>query len=171
MFMNMRCVALRETGKTHTMLGTKADPGVAPRVVAQLFAEMEARSSTLFAVQMTYIELYNDEFIDLLDPDNQPDKLAQLHVQARTATPHRRPKIELHARQGGGIDLVGSTTLRTSVCSAAEALKLLYAGRRARHTAQTQLNGIFHTRSTVFCYYFIFAQNVAVLLLLLLFFK
>eukprot|EP00198_Chlamydomonas_reinhardtii_P008477 XP_001697814.1 predicted protein [Chlamydomonas reinhardtii] len=49
------------SGKTHTMMGTESDPGVVPRIVRELFAQMEAAGSArLFRVRMSVMEIYNE---------------------------------------------------------------------------------------------------------------
>lgn len=57
------------SGKTHTMQGTKADPGVIPRVVREMFAK--GREA---ALSMSYMEIYKDEVYDLLD-DTSPSRV------------------------------------------------------------------------------------------------
>ncbi|KAJ7697614.1 P-loop containing nucleoside triphosphate hydrolase protein [Mycena rosella] len=51
------------SGKTHTMQGTRADPGVIPRVVEALFA---AETDETTEVTVSYIEIYKDDVFDLL---------------------------------------------------------------------------------------------------------
>jgi kinesin family member 6/9 len=57
-------------GKTFTMIGdTRAytSRGVAPRAISQLFSEIDARPESVFSVQCSYMEIYNDKIRDLLD--------------------------------------------------------------------------------------------------------
>lgn len=61
------------SGKTHTM-GTgstvgvrKENIGIVPRVFEFIFNEIEARKGD-FTVKTAFLELYNEEFHDLLDP-------------------------------------------------------------------------------------------------------
>ena len=61
-------------GKTYTMMGDSGSLGVIPRAVCTLFDVMSAEndSNMLYSVRMTYVELYNDRFRDLLSPNNDP---------------------------------------------------------------------------------------------------
>ena len=57
------------SGKTHTMEGPDQDPGVNRRAIQELFVQIEERSSMFdFELQMSMLEIYNEEIKDLLDP-------------------------------------------------------------------------------------------------------
>lgn len=54
------------------MCGTPSDPGIIPRTIADLFRtirEAAASSETIFLVKMSYVELYNNTFRNLLNWD------------------------------------------------------------------------------------------------------
>lgn len=51
------------SGKTHTMQGTPADPGIIPRAVEELFQQRKYQTDT---ITMSYMEIYRDEVYDLL---------------------------------------------------------------------------------------------------------
>ena len=57
-------------GKTHTMLGTNSDPGVIGRAVEQIYGTIDAegqdQEKKVFIVKVSYIEIYNETLIDLL---------------------------------------------------------------------------------------------------------
>ncbi|CAM9116321.1 unnamed protein product, partial [Sphacelaria rigidula] len=59
------------SGKTHTMMGTPTQPGMTPRAVQEMFnmiRRMSAREpDTIFIVRMSYVELYNNQFRNLLE--------------------------------------------------------------------------------------------------------
>ncbi|KAL0959519.1 hypothetical protein HGRIS_011233 [Hohenbuehelia grisea] len=60
------------SGKTHTMQGTREEPGIIPRTLQSMFsrASLSARHAQL---SMSYMEIYKDEVYDLLvDRDNAP---------------------------------------------------------------------------------------------------
>ncbi|CAG9568399.1 unnamed protein product [Danaus chrysippus] len=67
------------TGKTHTMVGEAAqdettwqnDPlaGIIPRALSQLFDELRL-SNTEYTVRVSYLELYNEELVDLLSSED-----------------------------------------------------------------------------------------------------
>lgn len=61
------------SGKTHSMLGTDDDPGILPRAIAHVFDEIESIASSqthtyTFLVRVSYMEVYNEEINDLLQP-------------------------------------------------------------------------------------------------------
>nr|CAD7430638.1 unnamed protein product [Timema monikensis] len=73
------------TGKTYTMEGERtndpaipwdADPlsGLIPRSLSHLFDELR-RLQAEFTVRVSYLELYNEELIDLLSTSNDPSKI------------------------------------------------------------------------------------------------
>eukprot|EP01065_Artemidia_motanka_P049757 TRINITY_DN8341_c0_g1_i1.p1 TRINITY_DN8341_c0_g1~~TRINITY_DN8341_c0_g1_i1.p1 ORF type:complete len:1074 (+),score=324.19 TRINITY_DN8341_c0_g1_i1:98-3319(+) len=57
------------SGKTHTMLGSEACPGVAPRLVEELFARLDEAGSKRGAfqhqVEISFMEIYNERVRDL----------------------------------------------------------------------------------------------------------
>lgn len=54
------------SGKTHTMQGTKAYPGVIPRVVEAMFEQKAALLKSNVELAVSYMEIYKDECYDLL---------------------------------------------------------------------------------------------------------
>ncbi|KAA1472399.1 kinesin-domain-containing protein [Dentipellis sp. KUC8613] len=59
------------SGKTHTMQGTKIDPGVIPRVVRALFERRTSIEQRETSISVSYMEIYKDEVYDLMvDRDN-----------------------------------------------------------------------------------------------------
>eukprot|EP00750_Incisomonas_marina_P020783 INCI4086.5.p1 GENE.INCI4086.5~~INCI4086.5.p1 ORF type:complete len:1393 (+),score=313.52 INCI4086.5:228-4406(+) len=58
-------------GKTYTMDGSAADPGVNPRALKTLFAIKEQRAAQFdISVRCSMLEIYNEAINDLLDPEN-----------------------------------------------------------------------------------------------------
>ena len=63
------------SGKTHTMLGSAADPGIAPRIVDELFEKLEACNFRLgtpamtYTVEISFMEIYNEKVKDLLSEE------------------------------------------------------------------------------------------------------
>nr|XP_034177665.1 kinesin-related protein 8-like isoform X1 [Osmia lignaria] len=60
------------SGKTYTMMGTKDDPGLTPRLCKGLFARMEeeAKNEKNYCVSVSYLEIYNERVRDLLKPSS-----------------------------------------------------------------------------------------------------
>ena len=57
------------SGKTYTMLGEKDAPGILGQAAEQIFQRVEAESGEReFLVRVSYIEIYNENVRDLLDP-------------------------------------------------------------------------------------------------------
>jgi hypothetical protein len=64
------------SGKTHTLIGTDADPGILPRAVSSLFEAADiflaGRPSTAegpsVTIEMSYLEIHDDGLLDLCAP-------------------------------------------------------------------------------------------------------
>ena len=54
------------SGKTYTMIGERGNPGVVPRCMDLVWDTIEASAETEWLLTLTYVELYNDAFRDLL---------------------------------------------------------------------------------------------------------
>jgi len=67
---NASCFAYGATGagKTYTMLGNKENPGCMLLTVGELFQRIEDDKSRTFRVYLTYLEVYNENIRDLLNP-------------------------------------------------------------------------------------------------------
>ncbi|KAB0377464.1 hypothetical protein FD755_011908, partial [Muntiacus reevesi] len=128
-------------GKTYTM-GTGFDvataeeeQGIIPRAIAHLFggiAERKRRAQEQgvarpeFKVSAQFLELYNEEILDLFDSARDPD--------AR----HRKSNIKIHEDASGSIYTTGVTSRLIS--SQEELIQCLKQGALSRTTASTQMN-------------------------------
>ncbi|XP_041652432.1 kinesin-like protein KIF21B isoform X5 [Cheilinus undulatus] len=126
------------SGKTYTM-GTGFDVnilddelGIIPRAVQHLFKGIEERRQAAqeqgrpvpeFKINAQFLELYNEEVLDLFD--SARDMKQKSH-------------IKIHEDANGGIYTVGVTT--RTVSSAAEMIQCLKLGALSRTTASTQMN-------------------------------
>ncbi|KAM9754564.1 kinesin-like protein KIF21A isoform 3-T3 [Menidia menidia] len=126
------------SGKTYTM-GTGFDVnivdeelGIIPRAVHHLFKGIEERREAAreqgrpvpeFKINAQFLELYNEEVLDLFD--SVRDMKQKSH-------------IKIHEDANGGIYTVGVTT--RTVSSEAEMLQCLKLGALSRTTASTQMN-------------------------------
>ncbi|XP_076860871.1 kinesin-like protein KIF21A isoform X3 [Brachyhypopomus gauderio] len=129
------------SGKTYTM-GTGFDVsisedecGIIPRAVSHLFRGIEERRRAAteqgrpvpeFKINAQFLELYNEEVLDLFDSTRD--------VEARK----QRSNIRIHEDATGGIYTVGVTT--RTVTSEAEMMQCLKLGALSRTTASTQMN-------------------------------
>ena len=54
------------SGKTHSMMGNAADPGITPRVTAELFDVLGKISGATYEVRVSYLQIYREVLHDLL---------------------------------------------------------------------------------------------------------
>ncbi|TRY85847.1 hypothetical protein DNTS_011883 [Danionella cerebrum] len=129
------------SGKTYTM-GTGFDVavpaeelGIIPRAVTHLFRGIEQRQQAAaeqnrpapqFRISAQFLELYNEEVLDLFDTTRDME------------TRKQKSHIKIHEDASGGIYTVGVTT--TTVSSEAELIQCLKRGALSRTTASTQMN-------------------------------
>ncbi|XP_078798002.1 kinesin-like protein KIF21A isoform X3 [Oryzias latipes] len=129
------------SGKTFTM-GTGFDInigeeelGIIPRAINHLFRGIEERRQAAaeqgtpvpeFKINAQFLELYNEEVLDLFDSTRE--------LEAR----RQKSGIKIHEDANGGIYTVGVTT--RTVTSAAEMMQCLKLGALSRSTASTQMN-------------------------------
>ncbi|KAE8616161.1 hypothetical protein XENTR_v10008734 [Xenopus tropicalis] len=128
-------------GKTYTM-GTGFDVniseeehGIIPRAVTHLFRRIEEKKQFAleqglpppdFKVNAQFLELYNEEVLDLFDTTRD--------IDAR----NKKSNIRIHEDSSGGIYTVGVTT--RNVSSETEMIQCLKIGALSRTTASTQMN-------------------------------
>ncbi|XP_016107887.1 kinesin-like protein KIF21A [Sinocyclocheilus grahami] len=129
------------SGKTYTM-GTGFDVnitdeglGIIPRAVSHLFRGIEERRQAAteqgrpvpeFKINAQFLELYNEEVLDLFDSTRD--------MEARK----QKSNVKIHEDANGGIYTVGVTT--RTVSSEAEMMQCLRLGALSRTTASTQMN-------------------------------
>ena len=51
------------SGKTYTMMGSKTDPGLVPRLCTALFSKIDANANhkITYKVEVSYMEIYNEK--------------------------------------------------------------------------------------------------------------
>ncbi|XP_029007089.1 kinesin-like protein KIF21B isoform X8 [Betta splendens] len=129
------------SGKTYTM-GTGFDvtlsqqeQGIIPRAVHQLFEGIKSRRVRAqetgsqppeFKVSAQFLELYNEEILDLFDGARDPESRS------------RKSNIKIHEDSSGSIYTTGVTS--RLVHSEEELLQCLKLGALSRTTASTQMN-------------------------------
>jgi hypothetical protein len=128
------------SGKTHTISGHAEDPGVLPRTVNRLFEKLEADAAMghdrAFMVFLTYVEIYNNTFNNLLG--GAQEIKVNGSWQGSSSTPSS--KIEIREHPNRGVYLSGGHNLRVPVTSATEVMALVSKGMKERATSATQLN-------------------------------
>nr|XP_056722599.1 kinesin-like protein KIF19 [Euleptes europaea] len=106
-------------GKTYTMLGLDAEPGIYVRTLHDLFSAIEATSGDVaYSVSMSYLEIYNEVIRDLLNPSSG--------------------FLELREDSKGSIQIAGITEVSTT--NAQEIMELLTKGNKERTQEPTAAN-------------------------------
>jgi hypothetical protein len=131
------------SGKTYTMEGTSDNRGlrgVIPRTVEQIFSSTEnlrVKMGWNFSIECSFIEIYNEELRDLLNPNPSArgdDRLQIKHVNGRTSIP-------------------GCTVVQ--VTDANQVFLLLQRAANARAVAETKMNDRFTLTNLIvdfFCF-------------------
>lgn len=63
------------SGKTFTMLGNPERPGILPCVLRDIFNQVEKDNENVYNIFCSYIEIYNENLIDLLNSHSPNLKL------------------------------------------------------------------------------------------------
>ena len=133
------------TGKTYTMAGERSDElayaweddplaGVIPRAMSQLFDALTARGDAIeFSVRVSYLELYNEELFDLLNPSDDGPKLRIFDDWMRK----------------GSVVVQGAEEI--VVHDKSEVFDILERGSAKRRTAATLINASSSRSHSVFC--------------------
>jgi kinesin family protein 6/9 len=126
-------------GKTFTMTGgTQAYKyrGVAPRALTQIFRHIEEHPESEFSVRVSYLEIYNETFFDLLSVDPAQSQLSDLAVRDDSR---------------GQVVVKGLRQL--PVTSEEDALNLLFLGETNRAIAEHQMNEVSTRSHCIFTVY------------------
>ncbi|KAJ3110306.1 Kinesin-like protein kif9 [Phlyctochytrium bullatum] len=112
-------------GKTFTMTGATENykhRGIIPRAISHVFREISDRPQLASTVRISYLEIYNEQIVDLLASlgESQDENLAVVEDK-------------------NGISHVKGSTVQV-VCNEEEALNLLFEGETNRSIAEHHLN-------------------------------
>ncbi|KAL3042316.1 hypothetical protein OYC64_020289 [Pagothenia borchgrevinki] len=125
------------SGKTFSMGGTytsaqETDPvvGVIPRVIKRIFEERDKRADCEFCLSVSYLEIYNEDILDLLCPSK--DKLS----------------LSIREDPKEGIKIVGLTDRQ--VFSAHEMVGCLEIGNSVRTVGSTAMNAASSRSHAIF---------------------
>ncbi|KAI4456343.1 kinesin-related [Holotrichia oblita] len=105
-------------GKTHTMVGDPSQPGIMVRALNDLFNAVKDKEDE-YSVTMSYLELYNEQIRDLLNP-------ASGYLELREDS------------RGRNIQVAGLSEISTT--STNEVMLLLQKGNKARTVEPTAMN-------------------------------
>ncbi|XP_057615988.1 chromosome-associated kinesin KIF4A isoform X1 [Chionomys nivalis] len=115
------------SGKTYSMGGAytaeqehESTIGVIPRVIQLLFQEINKKSDFEFTLKVSYLEIYNEEILDLLCPSRE------------------KTQINIREDPKEGIKIVGLT--EKTVLVASDTVDCLEQGNNSRTVASTAMN-------------------------------
>nr|XP_002124970.1 kinesin-like protein KIF6 [Ciona intestinalis] len=117
------------SGKTFTITGgveKYADRGIIPRALSYMFKKFEEDKDHLYTTEISYLEIYNENGYDLLDPRHEATKLEDL------------PKVALMEDPDQNIHLRNLSLLPAQ--NEEEALNHLFLGDTNRMIAETPMN-------------------------------
>ncbi|CAG5136734.1 unnamed protein product, partial [Candidula unifasciata] len=117
------------SGKTFTITGGPerySDRGIIPRSLSYIFDTVEKQPDKVYTVHISYLEIYNENGYDLLDPKHEAAKLEEL------------PKVCLMEDADQNIHLKNLTVHQAG--SEEDALNLLFMGDTNRMIAETPMN-------------------------------
>lgn len=115
------------SGKTHSMLGYDADPGITPRAIRHVVEAAGNSRTREFLIRVYYVEIYNDKIKDLMN-----EAAKDLRVLEDKA----------------GRTFVDAS--ETIVRSYDDAMKVLETGQQARQVGETKMNSNSSRSHTVF---------------------
>ncbi|CAD7936773.1 unnamed protein product [Amoebophrya sp. A120] len=139
------------SGKTFTMHGDQRRHGIIPYAVLEMFQQMSEReqdqendamsnsleeqsSETEYLLTVSYLEIYNENVIDLLAP-------------ASTSAP---PQIKLQDRTDGTLNIQGLTEVQIGERGCEEVFDCLVRGEKKRHIGETRMNERSSRSHTIF---------------------
>ena len=111
------------SGKTYSMLGTENDPGISPRLVDDLFAQLHSNPMVKSSVECMFYEIYNEKCRDLF---NKKSKVGEYDA----------PKIRQHPTRGVFVEGL----IRKEVATADVTKRLIEKGTKERAMAETKMN-------------------------------
>ncbi|CAH8674323.1 unnamed protein product [Schistosoma rodhaini] len=138
------CYGQIGAGKTYTMNGLSQvynDRGIIPRSIGYLFEEIQKRPTLSITVKLSYIEIYNEQIIDLL-----------AGISLKT-TPCKQPSFEFLqiAESNDQVYIKGLNCL--TVNNLEEALTILFEGELNRTVASHSLNRFSSRAHAIFTIY------------------
>ncbi|KNC51528.1 uncharacterized protein AMSG_07425 [Thecamonas trahens ATCC 50062] len=136
------------SGKTHTMMGSSAAPGVIPRAIDALYALIEQSPETTFMLDVSFVELYNENFFDLLHPDGPEAAAASGDKIAVREAADKSTFLAVRDASGRW-----AGKLRTPVASREQLLQLLHDGMARRRVMSTLMNSSSSRSHALFSIY------------------
>ncbi|KDN52194.1 kinesin-domain-containing protein [Tilletiaria anomala UBC 951] len=145
------------SGKTHTMSGSKAEKGIIPRAVEEIFEEINKDDSREYLLRVSYLEIYNESLKDLLAalPSTSGAATSKSNASSESTRPASPTKGGFSHSSGsstalgkdGAIRIIEDkgrivlTGLREEIVTdPATVLKLIEDGQSMRHVGATDWN-------------------------------
>jgi hypothetical protein len=69
------------SGKSYSMIGPPNDYGIIPRVCKEMFSRIESDKNTMYRVEASMLEIYNEVVRDLFNPTNPSNSKGGLRVR------------------------------------------------------------------------------------------
>ncbi len=137
-FQHASGIILRNSGKTHTMMGTGRDLGLIPKICDSLFFKQDEMShmnntTISYKIELSYLEIYSEEVRDLLAKNNPPGGLKVRqhpelgpYVEGLSQILVENPKTARKLIDQGNKERITAATLMNSRSSRSHAILTLY---------------------------------------------
>jgi hypothetical protein len=134
------------SGKSYTMMGTKRDPGIIPRLCRELFerVERETRASDaegsrkMVKISLSYMEIYNEQVKDLLKARSKDGK-RQFKTRFDTAGEeegYQQLRVRQHPLHGPFVEGLS----KVDVASWIDCIQYIRQGNERRSQCSTSMN-------------------------------
>ncbi|CAH3028289.1 unnamed protein product, partial [Porites evermanni] len=132
------------SGKTYTMMGDQQNEGVIPKAVGEIYDYIEKHPSREFLIRVSYMEIYNEDIKDLLNPGKTNLKI------------HENPQVFMlitqtcvHYSTFQRQVYVGDLTEEVVSCPE-DVFKHMFRGEKNRHFGETNMNDRSSRSHTIF---------------------
>jgi hypothetical protein len=127
------------SGKTFTMTGSPALPGLTPRAIQEIFTLIPERKTAEISISTYFLELYNDNLVDLYFVLDQKEK---------KGAPEKPPRLDIKLDARKMVHITNAVVKKVS--GAAELFDLFNLGNLERHTGATKMNAESSRSHSVF---------------------
>lgn len=119
------------SGKTHTMMGSKEDPGIIRHAISHIFDAIEDTPNKQFLLRVSYMEIYQEKVTDLL------------------AEPKDRKKVLKICDDTSGIVTIEGLR-EVIIASPDDVFQAMAEGEKLRHVGETNMNERSSRSHTIF---------------------
>lgn len=131
-------------GKTYTMVGTPNHPGCMARALNEMFEVMDKTTDVVFKVTMSYLEIYNENIRDLLNPSSGSLDLRDdsggknIHVAGLSEVATKNTDEVMRLLQKGNKERTQEPTAANKTSSRSHALLMVNVKQTAKSRAQSK---------------------------------